>query len=79
MIATLLQHNPALRFILYTIFGIVATAIYVAPSIVAAEREHYQYKSIVALNLLLGWTFLFWAAAMVWAFSNPMFRPEGES
>lgn len=40
---------------------------YLIPSIVAANRQHHQIGAIATLNLLFGWTFLGWAAALVWA------------
>lgn len=45
-------------------------AIYFLPIIIATARHHRAAGSILALNLLLGWTFLFWAAALVWSFSD---------
>ncbi len=40
---------------------------YWTPAIVAAVRQHRQAVAIVVLNLLLGWTGLGWAFALVWA------------
>lgn len=51
--------------------GFVALAalicIYFVPSIVAESRRHRNKNAIFILNLLLGWTFLGWVAALVWA------------
>jgi hypothetical protein len=41
--------------------------IYLVPTIVAVHRECRNIGSIVALNLLVGWTIIGWAAALVWA------------
>lgn len=41
--------------------------IYVLPAIVANVREHHQESAIWALNILLGWTFVGWVIALVWA------------
>lgn len=41
--------------------------LYVVPWVVAARRNHPNTAAIAALNLLLGWTFIGWAAALVWA------------
>ncbi len=49
---------------------VVGAAIYFLPSIVAQKRKHRQQTAITVLNLLLGWTFLGWVAAMVWAFGE---------
>lgn len=46
------------------ILGIVA---YFIPSIVAALRHHRNSQAIQILNLLLGWTFVGWVIALVWA------------
>lgn len=60
-----------IEFIMGLIFsglGIVAVlAVYFVPSIIAFCREHPQFAGVFALNLLLGWTFLGWVAAIVWA------------
>ena len=45
--------------------------LYFVPAFVAGSRGHPNAMAIVALNLLLGWTFLGWAAALVWAFTGP--------
>lgn len=49
----------------------VAVLLYPLPSGVAMLRRHPQTKAIVALNLLLGWTVLGWAGAIVWALTEP--------
>lgn len=51
-------------------FIVLATAacfLYVLPWFIAARRGHPQAAAIAALNLLLGWTFLGWVGALVWA------------
>jgi thiol:disulfide interchange protein len=45
--------------------------IYFLPWLEARHRKHPNAASIGILNLLLGWTFLGWVAALVWAFTNP--------
>lgn len=44
--------------------------IYILPYIVAALREHKQVGAIFILNLFLGWTFIGWIAALIWACTN---------
>ena len=44
--------------------GLVA---YFLPSVLAHFRKHHQENAIVLLNLFLGWTFIGWVAALVWA------------
>lgn len=46
---------------------LVLVLFYMIPTAVAAERSHYNLPAICALNILLGWTFLGWVAAFVWA------------
>lgn len=46
-------------------------AVYFLPMFVAIERRHRNAAAIVTLNILLGWTFLGWVAALVWALTNP--------
>lgn len=43
---------------------------YFLPSLVANKRRHANAGAIFALNLLLGWTFLGWALAIVWALTD---------
>jgi len=40
---------------------------YLLPWIVAAMRGHLNTMAIGVFNLFLGWTFLGWVAALVWA------------
>jgi hypothetical protein len=42
-------------------------AIYFLPTLVASARNHNNSMAIFALNILLGWTFLGWVIAIVWA------------
>lgn len=43
---------------------------YLIPSIVAYRRWHKNFKAILALNILLGWTLLGWIVCLVWAFTS---------
>jgi len=43
---------------------------YFLPSIIAFVRRHPSKWAIVALNTFLGWTFLGWLIALIWALSN---------
>jgi hypothetical protein len=56
-----------LRFILGLIGLFIIGVIYFYPTIVAKRADHPNIGGIKALNLLLGWTFLGWVIAMVWA------------
>ena len=41
--------------------------VYFIPTMIAWDRGHKNTAALFALNILLGWTFLGWAAALVWA------------
>lgn len=52
------------------VIGMLALLIYFLPAIVASKKDHPNSASIFVLNLLLGWTFVGWVAALVWAYSS---------
>ncbi|ATN99064.1 TPA: superinfection immunity protein [Klebsiella pneumoniae] len=54
--------------IIVLIFAII---IYVLPGVIASSREHKNATAIWVLNIVLGWSFLGWIAALVWSFTNP--------
>ncbi len=49
---------------------IVCFLIYLAPAIIAIVREHQNAMPIIAVNLLLGWTFLGWVAPLAWSLAH---------
>ena len=48
----------------------LAIAIYLLPTIVVIGRRRNNALAIIALNILLGWTFIGWVAALVWALTG---------
>lgn len=54
-------------FGLLFVFGILA--IYFLPSIIAVNRNHKNRIPIILVNILLGWSFVAWVFALVWAFT----------
>lgn len=58
------------------LFVLVAVLVYFLPTFVAASRGHHQYEAILVLNLFLGWTFLGWVLALVWAYTATRGRRE---
>ena len=52
-----------------TTLGIVL-AIYFLPAFIASLRKKRQVGAILALNILLGWTFTGWVVALVMALWN---------
>lgn len=57
------------------LFFVSLVIIYFAPAIIAQSRRHRHVNAIAMLNLLLGWTFLGWVAAIVWAFMDQTHKP----
>jgi hypothetical protein len=57
------------------VFGFVVLAcalfIYLLPTYVAWAKKHTNFAAIAMLNVLLGWTFVGWVVALVWAMSKP--------
>jgi len=49
--------------------GLIGLLIYFVPSFIAGMRGHQNALAIFILNLLLGWSFLGWIAALVWSFT----------
>ena len=45
-------------------------AIYYVPSFVAIKRKHVHVLQITILNTFLGWSFIPWVAALIWATTN---------
>jgi hypothetical protein len=44
---------------------------YLLPSFVAIARGHQSWWAIVTFNLLLSWTVLGWAFALIWSLTTP--------
>ena len=53
--------------LIWIMLSIVFLYIYFLPVIVADGRKHKQTQAIGMLNLFLGWTFIGWVVALVWA------------
>lgn len=60
---------------------VLSIAVYFFPWIIAANRNHHQRSSIVLLNVFLGWTFLGWLGALIWAVgeTKPIVKDSGIS
>lgn len=41
--------------------------LYLAPTFIAAGREHHNWGAIIVINLFLGWTFIGWVVALAMA------------
>jgi hypothetical protein len=55
--------------------GIIVFIIYIVPSVIAFKRGHQNAGAILALNILLGWSFLGWVAALVWSLTSVTNNP----
>jgi Superinfection immunity protein len=56
------------------LFVIAVGLLYFLPTIVAGARDHANAAAVFVLNLLLGWTFVGWVAALVWALAGDVRR-----
>ena len=54
--------------LVYLAIGLV---VYLLPSIIASERKHNNFISIILTNLLLGVTVKGWIVALIWSTTNP--------
>jgi hypothetical protein len=61
------MYKLALSF-LFVLIAIIIT--YFFPAIVPVARRKRNWGAILALNLLAGWTFVGWVAALVWALTH---------
>ena len=52
------------------VFVLVSLVLYFLPTLFAFLRGHHSRGAILILNLFLGWTFLGWVAALIWAFTG---------
>ena len=55
--------NSAFAFSVF----LIGLLIYFAPSLIAGKNGKKNTTAIFALNFFLGWTFLGWVVALVWA------------
>lgn len=53
----------------FMIVGVVIAA-YFAPSFVAYMRNHNNRHAICCMNVLLGWTVVFWVACLIWSLTD---------
>lgn len=53
------------------VFFVVVPLLYFLPTYEAWTRKHRNLGALAALNAFLGWTFVGWVAALVWALVKP--------
>src|SRR5439155_8940717 len=66
-----LPESPVAAVIVVAIMALV----YFAPAITAYQRRHANAPAILMLNFFLGWTFLGWVFAAVWAYTDNVKQP----
>lgn len=59
--------NESIVIIGMLICCVVGAIIYFCPTIIAFKKERDNKASILALNLLLGWSVVGWVVSLVWA------------
>jgi uncharacterized membrane protein len=57
--------------LLFIFFALTVLIVYFLPTVIAAFRRHPYVLAIFLIDLLLGWTFIGWLGALVWAFISP--------
>jgi Superinfection immunity protein len=65
-----LPSNVALAVVLLVLTAIL----YLFPGIVAVQRDHRHAVAILVFDLFLGWTFLGWVIALIWALTEVDYR-----
>jgi small-conductance mechanosensitive channel len=65
------NHTDVVKFFFWLWIRIVAVlsmlGVYFLPAIIAWKRRHRNWRAIMALNLMLGWSLIGWVAALVWS------------
>ena len=59
-------------------WAFIAFAIYFIPLIIAYIRRHNNLCAIALLNIILGWTFLGWLAALLWSLNSDIEENNSE-
>jgi hypothetical protein len=54
--------------LIYSLVAFVGLFIYFLPALIAGKKRNAT--AILWLNILLGWTFLGWVGALIWALKN---------
>ncbi|EBM1263947.1 superinfection immunity protein [Salmonella enterica subsp. enterica serovar Braenderup] len=58
------------------ILFLILLVVYFIPAIIASNRKHSNSGAIACLNIFLGWTFIGWVVALVWAFTDNVKKGE---
>ncbi len=55
--------------ILVLLLAAIIMGLYFLPGIIASFRKHHNALPIWLVNIFLGWSFIGWVAALIWAFT----------
>jgi Ca2+/Na+ antiporter len=69
--STVSDSDAAVGGIIILIACVIGAIAWITPGIIASCRKYHNKGAIWAITILLGWTFLGWVIAFVWAFTNP--------
>lgn len=62
--------GKVISLIVGVVFIAICIYVYFLPAIVAHKRAHSKFTAIFVLNILMGWTFIGWVVAIVWAYTE---------
>ena len=70
--------NAIILFVLFFLISwlYVSLALYFILLIIAQVRRHKNIGAIAILNVVLGWTFLGWLVALLWALNSDITEEE---
>jgi len=67
---TMLALTPYATIVGIFVLVLMLVMLYFLPAFVAWNRGHYNTLAIFILNVFLGWSFIAWVIALVWAFTS---------
>lgn len=59
-----------MEFLAAILVMLFVLAVYLIPTIIAFSRGHASKWGIGVLNIVLGWSLVFWVVALIWSLSN---------
>jgi len=59
--------GPVYERLVLLVLALAFVPLYFFPTIIAAVRKHRELLAIFILNALLGWSYVGWVLALVWA------------
>lgn len=62
--------DSAVMILILVVAIVVGIAFYFIPAIIGFKRQHPNKAAILCVDLLLGWSFIGWVVALVWACTN---------